>query len=188
MKKCITLILLYAGIVIPLVAINETDFTVYRDSSYAFSFHYPRSWAPVEATHKQTRFKAVSDNGNGTEDVSINVIPNPDRKDSPPSAHIAWISGNAESVVEMMKKNYPDATLVNHGKTKLSNQDAYYIVVDYSYEAAGYVFNIRQIQYYTGRDGLNYTITMRSLRSDWESKAGLFPLLAARFILHPKLP
>ena len=188
MKKSITLLILHIGLILPLFALNETDFTVYRDDSYDFSFHYPKSWARVEATHKQTRFKAVSESGNGSEDVSINAIPNPQRKGSPPSAHIAWTSSNPEAMVEVMKKNIPSAVLVAHGKTKLSNQDAYYIVVDYTYEAAGYSFEIRQIQYYTGRDGLNYTITMRSLRSDWKSKASLFSHLAARFILHPQLP
>lgn len=186
MKTLSALLIVLAGLSGPLFALNETDFTVYRDDSHDFSFHYPKSWAPVDATHNQTRFKAVSEKGNGVEDVSINVIPNPQRKGSSPRAHIAFISGNPQAVVELLKKNAPSTKLVSHGKTKLSNQDAYFITVDFTYEAAGYSFDIRQIQYYTGRNGFNYTITMRCPRTEWNKSEKLFSILAARFILHPK--
>jgi len=164
---------------------GETDFTVYRDAKYAFSFHYPRSWAPVESTLKITRFKAVSEAGNGAEDVSINAVEDVNAKGLTPWEHIAFISKNPRLLLSEMRKSIPSAQLVSHGRAKLSNQDAFYIIVDFNYEAAGYLLEYRMIQYQTGRDGVFYTITMRAPRSEWKENVVIFKNLAARFILHP---
>jgi hypothetical protein len=53
-------------------------------------------------------------------------------------------------------------------------------------EAAGYSIDFRQIQYFTGRDGLNYTITLRCPRQSWGKNEEFFSILASRFVLHPK--
>jgi hypothetical protein len=134
MKKIIQILIFFAAWNTT-HAVNQKDFTVYRDNSYAFSIHYPKSWAVVEATHTQTCFKAVSENGSGMEDISINVIQNPKRKGAPPSEHIGLISSNPQMLVDFMKKQIPSVRMVSHGKTKLSNQDAYYIIVDFTNEA-----------------------------------------------------
>lgn len=167
--------------------LNETDFTVYRDSKYEFSFHYLKTWSPVESTHSMTRFKAVSNYGNGAEDVSINVVEEPNSKGQSPEEHIRFIRKNPQLIVDQLRRNMPSATLVSHGDTKLSNQDAFYVVIDFEYAAAGYSLEYRMIQYQTGRDGVFYTITMRAPKSEWRRNEMIFRHFAARFILHPKV-
>lgn len=164
---------------------RETDFTVFRDPVYPFAFHYPKNWAPVDATHAATRFKAVSEHGGGEEDISINVVPNPKAKGLPASAHFSGIKKNPELLIAAMRRSIPTVRLVNHGDTTISNQAAYFVVVDYTQSSAGVEVPIRQIQFITGRDGINYTITMRGAPESWSDQLTLFTLLATRFIFTP---
>jgi len=165
--------------------LSDADFTAFRDNQAHFSFHYPKSWAQVDASHSATRFKAVSQDGYGREDISINVIPNDQAKGKAPEAHFKGIKANPNIVLSLLKNSHPDARIIDYGETTLSNQPAYYIITAYTHSAVGNKVYIRQLQYITGRDGLNYTITMRSTSGNWEQDFRLFQILATRFVLHP---
>lgn len=165
---------------------EDSNNLVYRDTEYSFSYHYPRSWAQVEATHTATRFKAVSDGGFGSEDVSINVVPNPNAKGKPPTAHFINIKSDPEAYVTTLRRSIPTVQLLYHGETTLSNQPAYYLIIDYTFSSAGIDIPIRQMQIFTGRDGINYTITLRCDPALWSERSQSLRLLATGFVLHPK--
>jgi len=169
--------------------LTQADFLQYRDEEYRFSIHYPRLWAKVDATHKQTRFKAVSDGGRGTDDVNVVVTTLPGSKDMPPEDFLRLVDPDA--YLAYVQQNVPDAKLLDHGRTTLSNQAAYYFVTDVTHHALGMDVSVRQTQVQTVRAGNVYTITFRSDPSDPDRYAQgytVFQLIAAGFVLWPDPP
>lgn len=99
--------------------------------------------------------------------------------------HFAGIKKSTAAFVTALKKYTPTIRLIDHGDTTISNQAAYFVVVDYTQSAAGIDVFVRQIQFITGKDGLNYTIAMRDSPEAWASQSKLFTILATRFVLLP---
>lgn len=188
-----SILLALAAILAPLAAAqlptNAADYAVFRDEESAFAFHYPKTWAVVAPSNAQTRFKMVSRGGEGDEDVTIAVTPNATAKGKPPEAHFASWKANPEGMVGVVREamRNPSVRLVASGETTLASQPAFYVVMDYTVSAAGYSAPVRQIQFITGRDGTNYTITMRGDPAQWATQGPMFNLLATRFALLPKM-
>lgn len=182
--------LLYLYLILTSVAlaqISEADFTTFRDSEYGFSLRYPQSWLPVEPSHAQTRFKAVSDHGRGSADVSINVGPNANVKNRPPEAYFESTKKNPEALVAALRRQVPTARLLSHGETTIANLPAYYIIVGFTQSGGNMQIPIVMIQYIFGRNSLSHTLTMRSYQEDWSKHKQIFDYIAFSFV-YSQLP
>lgn len=166
--------------------ISQADFVQYRDERYRFSIHYPRSWSKVEATHAQTRFKAVSDGGLGGDDLSVVVTTVPGAENETPEDFLKSI--DAKAYLSYLRENVPGAKLMEHGPTSLSNQAAYYFVTDLTHRVLGVEVPMRQLQFQTVRKGNVYTITFRTDPEHFPGKATLFKLITAGFVFWPEVP
>lgn len=185
-KALLCLAVFHCAVAVGIAQFRDSDLIVYRDPTYPFSFHYPKSWVRVEATNAATRFKAVSEAGAGQEDISIVAVANPKTKGQPPAAYFATMRKSPAGYVAALKKQNPSVRLVSHGDTTISNQPAYYIVVDFNHSAAGITIPMRQLQILTGKDGVYYTITMRGDPEKWPTLSKTFLLLATRFVFVPQ--
>lgn len=167
--------------------ISQADLLQYRDEEFRFSIHYPRSWATVEATHAQTRFKAVSNGGTEMPDLSVVVT-------SLPRSAKGFIqdefvkSIDVQAYLEYMRQSIPNAELIEHGQTMLSNQPAYYFVIQFTHRFLGIEVPVRQIQVQTARERNVYTITFRTDPEIFAESFALFEVLSAGFILWPEPP
>jgi len=166
--------------------ISQADFVQYRDERYRFSIHYPRSWSKVEATHAQTRLKAVSDGGSGSDDLSVVVTTIPGSESETPEEFLKSI--DAKAYLNYLRENVPDAKLKEYGPTRLSNQAAYYFITELTHRVLGIEVPMRQLQFQTVRKGNVYTITFRTDPEQFPGKLILFKLMAAGFVLWPEVP
>ncbi len=167
--------------------ISQADFLQYRDEEFRFSIHYPRSWARIEATHAQTRFKAVSDGGAGTDDLSVVVTTLPrSEEDFTPEEFLKSI--DAQAYLKYVRQNVPGAELIEHGPTTLSNQSAYYFVIQLTHRALGIEMPMRQIQVQTARKRNVYTITFRTDPERFQRSLTLFEAITFGFVLWPEPP
>jgi hypothetical protein len=166
--------------------ISQGDFLQYRDERYRFSIHYPRSWSKVEATHAQTRLKAVSDGGSGGDDLSVVVTTVPGSENETPEEFLKSI--DAKAYLNYLRENVPGAKLMEHGPTSLSNQAAYYFITDLTHRVLGVEVPMRQLQFLTVRKGNVYTITFRTGPEHFPVRSTLFKLITAGFVLWPDGP
>ena len=166
--------------------ISQADFVQYRDERYRFSIHYPRSWSKVEATHAQTRFKAVSDGGSGGDDLSVVVTTVPGSEKETPEEFLKSI--DAKAYLSYLRESVPSAKLMQHGPTSLSNQAAYYFITDLTHRVLGVEVPMRQLQFLTVRKGNVYTITFRTDPEHFPGRHTLFKLVAAGFVFWPDGP
>jgi len=166
--------------------ISQADFVQYRDERYRFSIHYPRSWSKVEATHAQTRLKAVSDGGSGGADLSVVVTTVPRAENETPEEFLR--SMDAKAYLSYLRESVPGAKLIEHGSTSLSNQAAYYFITDLAHRILGVEVPIRQLQFLTVRKGNVYTITFRTDPEHFPERSTLFKLITAGFVLWPEGP
>jgi PsbP len=166
--------------------ISQTDFVQYRDERYRFSIHYPRSWSKVEATHAQTRLKAVSDGGSGGDDLSVVVTTVPGSENETPEEFLKSI--DAKAYLNYLRENVPGAKLIEHGPTSLSNQAAYYFITDLTHRVLGMEVLMRQLQFQTVRKGNVYTITFRTDPEHFPGRSTLFKLITVGFVFWPDGP
>ncbi len=166
--------------------ISQADFVQYRDERYRFSIHYPRSWSKVEATHAQTRLKAVSDGGSGGDDLSVVVTTVPGSENETPEEFLRSI--DAKTYLNYLRESVPGAKLIEHGPTSLSNQAAYYFITDLTHRILGVEVPMRQLQFLTVRKGNAYTITFRTDPEHFPGRGTLFKLITAGFVFWPDGP
>lgn len=164
-------------------SLSQLDFAQYRDLEYKFSIHYPRSWAMVEATHPQTRLKAISHNGAGDDDLSVVVTRLPGSRILSPDELVQSI--DAEQYLAYLRKSIPGAQLIKYGPTTLSNQAAYYFVTDVTHRPLEIDVPMRQIQVQTAHSGNVYTITFRTSPDLSSELPILFQMILGGFVLWP---
>lgn len=165
---------------------SQADFVQYRDEKYGFSIHYPRSWSKVDASHPQTRLKAVSDGGLGGDDLSVVVTTMPGSENETPEQFLRTI--DAKAYLNYLRENVPSIKLVEHAPTTLSNQAAHYFITDLTHRVLGIEVPMRQLQLLTVRKGNVYTITFRTDPEHFSKRSTLFKLMAAGFVLWPEVP
>lgn len=138
----------------------------------------------MPATHAQTRLKAVSKNGEGTDDFNIAVSYNPQATTLTPAEYVSRVS-NSATYLKLIRATVPNVQLIEHGRTKLSNQDAYYYTTDITHRSLGVTLPTRQLQVFMAKGGYQYTITCRSPPEDFDKMMPTFQAIIAGFILKP---
>ena len=143
-------------------ALTDKDLTVYRDDTYKFSLHYPQNWSPVPPTHKKTRIKIVNENGSGDCDCGVNVQYVPEAKNMKAKDAIAQIS-DPKIIQNNLRSSIPDATIIKNGRTFLSNQEAIYHIVKFTFRSFGLEVPIKMIMIQTVKREYVYTVSCRCL-------------------------
>lgn len=158
----------------------------HRVPRYRFSIHYPRSWSKVDASHPQTRLKAVSDGGSAGDDLSVVVTTMPGSENETPEQFLRTL--DAKACLNYLRENVPSIKLVEHAPTTLSNQAAHYFITDLTHRVLGIEVPMRQLQLLTVRKGNVYTITFRTDPEHFSKRSTLFKLIAAGFVFWPDGP
>ncbi len=162
----------------------KNDFTTYRDDMYKFIFQYPKSWSQVSTTHKNTRIKIVNENGSGDSDCGVNVQYVPEAKNMAMKDAIAQMS-DPKVMQKSLRSAIPDATAIKNGKTFLSNQEAVYNIVKFTYRSFDIEVPIKMIQIQTVRSGYIYTFACRTSSERFDEMLPTFQLIATGFVIKP---
>ena len=162
--------------------LHGKDVIAYRDDQMGFIFQYPKTWTPVPSTHKRTRIKIVSERGAGGEDCSVNVqVDDNLRKLSSQEAIRQMPSAN--SYQQSLRTAIPDATVIETGKTYLSNQEAVFYVSTFTFRSVGMEVPIKMIHVQTIRNGKVYAVACRASSSDFARHMPAFQIILAGFLI-----
>jgi hypothetical protein len=158
--------------------LEDNDFSVYRDGRYLFSAWYPKTWTTVPISHPQTRFKVRSENG--FDDYSINVTSPASTKNMTPKEFVEMMNGS--DPIELLRPYFPDAVLLNKGKSYLSNQDAFFYIYKGTFKAVGAETPVTIMQWQTIKYGYLYTLTCRAETERFESMLPVFQKILYGFV------
>ncbi len=141
-------------------ATYASDNHVFVSKEHEFSVQYPKSWTPGEVVHAQTTIRVESPDG---DDFNITVVEDAALRDMTPKEYVGGMMGQVDNLVtNILSRNYPDATLIEKGKTQLSQQPALYYVMDYTLSAAGRNIPMRSYAISTKHGSKQYTLTFRT--------------------------
>lgn len=182
-----TFIILSLCLIIPISqsqGITDKDFMAYRDDTYKFILQYPKTWSPVPPTHKGTRIKIVNENGSGDCDCGVNVQYVPDAKNMKTKDAIAQMS-DPQVIQKSLRSAMPDATIIKNGRTFLSNQEAVYNIIKFTFRSFGIEVPMKMIQIQTVKSGHVYTVSCRTSSDRFDEMMPIFQLIIAGFVIKP---
>lgn len=162
--------------------ILTNDFAVYREDINKFIFQYPKTWSSVSTTHKGTKIKVVNENGLGDCDCGVNVQYIPDAKNMKTKDAIAQIS-DPQVIQKSLRSAIPDATIIESGKTYLSNQEAFYTITKYTFRSFGIEVPMKMIQIQTVKDRYVYTVACRTSLDRFDEMFPVFQMIIAGFLI-----
>lgn len=159
----------------------KKDVKVYRDKKYMFMLQYPSTWAVEPATHENTKFRLVSNNGSGQDDFIVNVqyieaIKNVSTKE-------AVASINPQDLVNGLRNTMPDIKLINGGKSYLSQLEAVFYVAEFTYRTFGVEVPMKMLQIQTIKKGYVYVLGFRCPSERFNDMFPIFQNIAAGFII-----
>jgi hypothetical protein len=161
------------------------DLITHRDKNYKYSISYPRSWASVTTTHEATRFKIVSNNGKGEDDFSINVRYVDELKKETPKEFVDIFKANLNESTQSFKKTLLNFKIIQHDKTFISNQEAYYLIATFIYRSMGFEIPMKMIQVHTASKGFLYVVTARTTQDRFDSMLPTYKVMMTGFVIHP---
>lgn len=141
---------------------NQNDFQVHRNEKFGFSIFYPKTWAIVPTTHKNTVFKVVSKNGAGSEDCSINIQSLNDGVEIKDDADYEQL---VEVLANEIKEKF-NAIIIEKGITQISFQKACFILSQTPYKSPGVDCTVAQYMVQTYKGKYVYTIGFKSTNPD----------------------
>jgi S1-C subfamily serine protease len=157
------------------------DFAVYQDDMNKFIFQYPKTWLPVSTTHKGTKIKVVNKNGFGDCDCGVNVQYDESVKKTPLAEFIASISKEDMEVV--LRSTISDATVIESGKTYLSNQEAFYTISRFTFRSFGIEVPMKMLLIQTLKNGYIYTVACRTSQERFDEMFPSFQAIIAGFLI-----
>ena len=163
-------------------ALNSRDIVVHRDAQAGFIFQYPKSWSPVPSTFERTRIKIVSEQGAGGEDCGVNVQIDESLRNVSPQEAIRRMP-DARNYQRALRVGLPDATVVENGRTHLSNQDAVFFIITFTVRSVGLEVPGKMIAVQTARNGKVYTVSCRAGRNEFDRLMPVFQLIFAGFLI-----
>ena len=161
--------------------ISKNDFTVYRDDTNKFIFQYPKTWSSVSTIHEGTKIKVVNENGFGDCDCGVNVHFDESINNISPKEFAASMSPQA--LEKAMRSSIPDATIIDSGKTYLSNQEAFYTISKYTFHSFGIEIPMKMIQIQTVKDRYVYTVACRTSIDRFNEMLPAFQMIFAGFLI-----
>lgn len=161
---------------------NAEDIIVYRDDQAGFILQYPKSWSSVPSTHQRTRIKIVNERGAGGEDCSVNVQVDESLGNVSAQEAIRRIS-DARNHERRLRTAIPDATVMQTGRTYLSNQEAVFFIITFTFRSVGLEVPMKMIMVQTVRNGRVYTVGCRAVQSEFDRLMPVFQLIFAGFLI-----
>lgn len=143
------LLIILTVLVYPISILFAAD--LYRDQQNHFYIELPSRWTIKQPKEPSTVLKAVEGNG-GNINISIMAVDSDVTSD-----YISkeWV----DEMYAIMKKQYPDARLIDSGISSIDNNKAAYIVFSYSYRLLDVIVPITMMVYSTIEDKKVVTIT-----------------------------
>jgi len=165
---------------------QQSNLIIYRDQQFPFTVYYPKTWIRVDPTNPTTRFKAESsDNGDVVADFNVVVSYNQKLESMSPSEFVESSSKNSQSLMQAMRRVFPDARLINEGKTYISNRQAYYRLTEATYRYLDTEMPMSILQINALFEGNTYTLTFRCPPERYEEFLPTFETIAATFTIRP---
>jgi hypothetical protein len=159
----------------------KKDVKVYRDKKYKFTLQYPSTWAVEPATHENTKFRLVSDNGSGPDDFIVNVQYIEAIKNTSTKEVVASL--DPQVLVNGLRNTMPDIKLINSGKSHLSQLGAVFYVAEFTYRTFGVEAPMKMLQIQTFKNGYLYILGFRSPSERFNDMLPIFQNIAAGFII-----
>ena len=166
--------------------LTNDDFVHHEDQEFRFSAWYPKTWKKVPSSHSQTRLKAVSDAGNGTDDFSVVVTYSEGLKRISPN-DIDKMLPAPDEYIRNLQVYSPDAKLVESGRTNLSSQPARFYITEVTARSFGVEVPFKQMQVQTFRNGYVFTVTCRTEPERFDTMLPVFRLIMAGFVIKPEI-
>lgn len=158
--------------------------TTYRNNEYKFVFQYPNGWGQSPATHAGTKIKIEHNNGQDGEDCMVNVQNAKTAQDRlPPKQFVNTISQH--SYEQAMRKSLPDAKVITSGKSSISNQDAFYATLKFTYRSMGLEIPMKMMQVITTKNNNVYIIGCRAPSDTFDKNISTYKLVLSGFTFMP---
>jgi hypothetical protein len=84
-----------------------------------------------------------------------------------------------------LRSSIPDATIIKNGRTFLSNQEAIYHIVKFTFRSFGLEVPIKMIMIQTVKREYVYTVSCRTSSDRFDEMMPMFQLIIAGFIFQP---
>lgn len=183
------IVLFYTIIAIVITSVNAEAGTkkkliTYRNNEYKFVFQYPSTWTQTPSTHAGTKIKIQHNNGDDGEDCMINIQPAKTAQDRlPPKQFVDSMS--ASSYEQAMKKTFPDAKVIEAGKSTISNQDAFYSTLKFTFKTMGIEIPMKMMQLSTSRNNNVYILACRAPADIFDKNIIAYKLVLTGFTFMP---
>lgn len=165
-------------------ASTKKKLTTYRNIDYKFVFQYPNGWTQSPSTHAGTKIKIEHNSGQDGEDCMVNVQTAKTAQDRlPPKQFVGSISPTTYE--QAMKKSLPDAKVIASGKSSISNQDAFYATLKFTYRIMGLEIPMKMIQVITTRNNNVYIVGCRAPVDIFDNNVYTYKLIMSGFTFMP---
>lgn len=160
---------------------SSPDMVHHRDEANGFAIWYPKTWVKVPTTYAATKFKVVSESGAGIDDFNVVVISDPAFQNITGERMVEMWQERPEAILAQHRKYYPDAKLIENGKTYLDNKPAYYVIFDGTFRSFELEIPMRIFQVSTVYNGRAYYLTSRTGPDEFDDMKPIFTLIMAGF-------
>ena len=158
---------------------HAQDYTTFVSEEHRFSMQYPATWTRGDLLHPQSVIRLESPDG---DDYVVSVVKNSALRNTSPSDYVDALLPQMNYLVdEIITQNYPDAHLVDKGKTLLSQQPAAYMTFDYTLSAAGIDIPMRGYSISTVYDSKEYSLGFRGPQRFFDDYMPTIQILALGF-------
>lgn len=183
MKIVIAILILFVYFSTSFAESNK-DLQTYRDKEHGFILQYPTTWSQVPSTHERTRIKIVSENGNGAQDCMVNVQIEHNSKNLT-ARDFVRSAPTMQEHEQILRNTMPDAKVIKRGETHISNQDAIYYIVDFTFKSVGIEVPMRSLMVQTKKNEYLYSVGCRAEKHEFEKYMTDFQLIFVGFLIWP---
>ena len=173
--------LLFLGNVSLLAQLTNNDMVHYRDQTNGFVIWYPKIWAKVPETLPSTKLKVVSRAGLGNCDFSVTVLSNPIYRSMTAAKATELVLKNPEALLARLKREYPDAKIIQLIETKLNNRAAYSVTFDATFRSVGVDVPMRFLMVSSVDGDRAFTLIGRAPPEEFENTRPEFLLMMSGF-------
>ena len=88
-----------------------------------------------------------------------------------------------EATAAVLRSIISDATVIESGKTYLSNQEAFYTITKYTFRSFGIEVPMKMLQIQTLKNGYIYTVACRTSQERYDEMLPSFQAIIAGFLI-----
>jgi hypothetical protein len=160
---------------------SYNDMVYHRDEANGFAIWYPKTWAKGPTTYEATKLSVVSNSGAGGDDFNVVVVSDPAFQNITGERMVEMWQERPEAILAQLRKSYPDAKVIEKGKTSLDNKPAYYVIFDGTFRSFGLEVPMRILQIFAVYNGRAYYLTSRTGPDEFDDMKPVFTLIMGGF-------